>query len=300
MPPLKSYFQLETTTTPKMDTTTSRVLLVINDSNFLDVLFWIKVLVSFVCLLILMDVSWFLKLAIKNIKKYKREKKKKDPEAQLKNEYPIINECELAITLKILECLNKFVSGVISTLVPELFRQQFKLSLPDNWLTIIGIIGNFPKYFNVEDGQTQYTFHILPNCNSTTPTAPALSSVENNQSPLAKLELPWNEKKWNLCFTNPVKTDEVWACLIGPEYSDLLRTLLNDIKKSIMTHKTHPISILIGDICLVCVSEYWSRVRIIKISTDKRDYKCFNIDQGSSHWYEIENIYVCESRFVDN
>jgi hypothetical protein len=67
--------------------------------------------------------------------------------------------------------------------------------------------------------------------------------------------------------TNPINTDEVWARLIEPEYSNLLRTLITDIEVSMMTDKTRQISISISDIGLVFVSGCWSRVRIDDILT---------------------------------
>jgi hypothetical protein len=44
----------------------------------------------------------------------------------------------------------------------------------------------------------------------------------DNQSPgnaIAKLELPWTVRHWNLFVANPANTNEVWARLIGPEFS---------------------------------------------------------------------------------
>jgi len=34
-----------------------------------------------------------------------------------------------------------------------------------------------------------------------------------------KIQLPWNEKYWNLYITNPVSTDEVWVRIVGDDYS---------------------------------------------------------------------------------
>jgi hypothetical protein len=51
---------------------------------------------------------------------------------------------------------------------------------------------------------------------------PHIPNVDNHQSTRSStmaLDLPWGEQKWRLYVTNPVNTDEVWARLIGPEYS---------------------------------------------------------------------------------
>lgn len=41
----------------------------------------------------------------------------------------------------------------------------------------------------------------------------------SNSSLMDKLVLPWDEKSWNVIITNAKSTVEVWARLIGPEYS---------------------------------------------------------------------------------
>jgi hypothetical protein len=41
---------------------------------------------------------------------------------ELKNKYPVIMDSDFDIALKLLECLKKFVNGIISTHIPELFR----------------------------------------------------------------------------------------------------------------------------------------------------------------------------------
>jgi tudor domain-containing protein 1/4/6/7 len=114
------------------------------------------------------------------------------------------------------------------------------------------------------------------------------------------LQLPWTSGSWNLCVTNPVNTNEVWACLIGPDYSDLLSTLRNDIKLSMETDKSRALRNAVGDIRLVCDdAECWSRVRIEKIGPDKLSYYCFHIDQGDCNWFPISDLFKCESRFLE-
>lgn len=41
----------------------------------------------------------------------------------------------------------------------------------------------------------------------------------SNSQTMEKLVLPWNEKYWNVFITNPKSTVEIWARLIGAEYS---------------------------------------------------------------------------------
>lgn len=55
----------------------------------------------------------------------------------------------------------------------------------------------------------------------TLPSKNAVSSEpeSTNSQSLQKLVLPWSEKYWNLFITNPKSTVEIWARLIGAEYS---------------------------------------------------------------------------------
>lgn len=48
------------------------------------------------------------------------------------------------------------------------------------------------------------------------------TTIENessNSQAMETLVLPWSEKYWNLFITNPKSTVEIWARLIGAEYS---------------------------------------------------------------------------------
>lgn len=48
---------------------------------------------------------------------------------------------------------------------------------------------------------------------------PVPSPEVSNCVLMDKLVLPWQEKSWNVTITNAKSTTEVWARLIGPEYS---------------------------------------------------------------------------------
>lgn len=48
---------------------------------------------------------------------------------------------------------------------------------------------------------------------------PASSPEVSNCGLMDKLVLPWQDKSWNVTITNAKSTIEIWARLIGPEYS---------------------------------------------------------------------------------
>jgi tudor domain-containing protein 1/4/6/7 len=147
-------------------------------------------------------------------------------------------------------------------------------------------------------------------------------STHTSNHTLANLVLPWGDQQWNLYVTYTVNMDEVWATLMGPKYSvgfnqcsvlkqfsichflnpnhfqDLLVTLYIDIKAAMLEKKTRPVSIYIGDIYLIFASNCWSRVKIVNKSIDGMLFQCLNIDHGSSDWIPMDEIYVCDSRFL--
>jgi hypothetical protein len=102
-------------------------------------------------------------------------------------------------------------------------------------------------------------------------------STHTSNHTLANLVLPWGDQQWNLYVTYTVNMDEVWATLMGPEYSvgfnqcsvlkqfsichflnpnhfqDLLVTLYIDIKAAMLEKNTSGINLHrwhILDFCL--------------------------------------------------
>jgi hypothetical protein len=74
----------------------------------------------------------------------------------------------------------------------------------------------YEEFFIVEKGSSEEIDLIFPKMvSSPSPTALVVPTV----SLTPKLELPWKEPHWNLYVKNPVKTDEIWARLIGTDYS---------------------------------------------------------------------------------
>lgn len=54
---------------------------------------------------------------------------------------------------------------------------------------------------------------------------------ESQAQAMEKLVLPWTDKYWNLFITNPKSTVEIWARLIGPEYSVSFKIIIIRIFK---------------------------------------------------------------------
>lgn len=93
--------------------------------------------------------------------------------------------------------------------------------------------------FNIEDAVNEHKI-IYPSCSETIAPMPvdtALDETDNRAAPAQlplsmtndfvqadELILPWSEKYWNLYMTHPKTTVEIWARIIGPEYSVSVRS----------------------------------------------------------------------------
>lgn len=136
-------------------------------------------------------------------------------------------------------------------------RKTYRESLPSNWERLMMKTPNlFTFSDSIENTQIVYanlgnTNEVMSNPAATTTTdrtpsapinhpsnasappsesttsaaglrkSPSLSvEVEStNSQDMQKLVLPWSEKYWNLFITNPKSSVEIWARLIGAEYS---------------------------------------------------------------------------------
>lgn len=92
--------------------------------------------------------------------------------------------------------------------------------LQEDWFRVVE---ENPQMFTCLDAVND---HIIVYPNSAEPTSTPSQSLSEqfsikitiNQVVPDQLVLP-NERHWNLYVTNPVSTDEIWARIIGSEYS---------------------------------------------------------------------------------
>lgn len=128
--------------------------------------------------------------------------------------------------------------------------------------------------------------------------AVAAGTPATNYEHMDRLVLPWSEKYWNLFITNPRSTVDVWARLIGADYSDRMDNLIVDIELDLMQSRQRPAQLLVGHIYLVVVSECTYRVRIARNDFEARRCLCFYVDVGDEEWVAMDEIYVCKPQFL--
>uniref|UniRef100_A0A182P5C8 Tudor domain-containing protein 7 n=1 Tax=Anopheles epiroticus TaxID=199890 RepID=A0A182P5C8_9DIPT len=196
------------------------------------------------------------------------------------------------------ELLTSCPHGMFSKNIPKAFEETHRALLPDHWFAIIDQYSN--QLFVLEDGPAGDTIVFARE-------QPSGSDVESNtsearQMAMNQLTLPWDEQYWNLYVTNPVSTVEVWARLVGTEYSDKMDTLITDIEMSMMTNQASAkkdVAAAVGEYYLVSISDCWFRVRVVEINYETNQCQCFFIDIGESEQIALDQLYRCEPQYLE-
>ncbi|XP_052903294.1 uncharacterized protein LOC128310642 [Anopheles moucheti] len=196
------------------------------------------------------------------------------------------------------ELLVNCPHGMFSKNIPNAFEETHRALLPDHWFAIIDQFAN--QLFVLEDGPTGDTIvfarELLSGSDAASNTSEAREMAVN------QLALPWDEQYWNLYVTNPVSTVEVWARLVGKEYSDKMDTLITDIEMSMMGGQADgkkDVTAAVGEYYLVSISDCWFRVRVVEINYETNQCQCFFIDIGDSEQIALDQLYRCEPHYLE-
>uniref|UniRef100_A0A182YAV2 Tudor domain-containing protein 7 n=1 Tax=Anopheles stephensi TaxID=30069 RepID=A0A182YAV2_ANOST len=188
--------------------------------------------------------------------------------------------------------------GMFSKNIPNAFEETHRALLPDHWFAIIDQYAN--QLFVLEDGPTGDTIVFAREQPSSSDAGSNTS--EARQMAMNQLTLPWEEQYWNLYVTNPVSTVEVWARLVGKEYSDKMDSLITDIEMSMMSEQEsakRDVTAAVGEYYLVSISDCWFRVRVVEINYETNQCQCFFIDIGDSEQIALDQLYRCEQQYLD-
>lgn len=131
------------------------------------------------------------------------------------------------------------------------------------------------KLFDLNENLITEIIYALPE-----DTSDSNSVGSDQEDTIPELELPWNDDNWNLYVLNPVKTDQIFVRLIGPEWSEKMDSLLNDIEMNFVQEKPSAAAeIKIERIYLCSVSDCWHRAKVVAINEKDKETNCFLIDQ---------------------
>ncbi|XP_053668114.1 uncharacterized protein LOC128718517 [Anopheles marshallii] len=196
------------------------------------------------------------------------------------------------------ELLVSCPHGMFSKNIPNAFEETHHALLPDHWFAIIDQYSN--QLFVLEDGPTGDTIVFARELLSGSDAASNTS--EAREMAMNQLTLPWDEQYWNLYVTNPVSTVEVWARLVGKEYSDKMDSLITDIEMSMMSGQADAkkdVTAAVGEYYLVSISDCWFRVRVVEINYETNQCQCFFIDIGDSEQIALDQLHRCEPQYLE-
>ncbi|KFB51179.1 hypothetical protein ZHAS_00019439 [Anopheles sinensis] len=209
--------------------------------------------------------------------------------------YSVCLDSDPDIATTIYELLVPCRSGMFSKNIPDAFLAAHHELLPDHWFSIIDRYSN--QLFQLEETSADTIVLARPQ--------PSGSDVESNtsearQMAMNQLPLPWNEQYWNLYITNPVSTVEVWARLVGPEYSDKMDALITDIEMSMLNcqPKAEELVAAVGEYYLVVITDCWYRVRVDEINYEANQCQCFFIDIGEREQLALDALYPCDPKYL--
>lgn len=221
-------------------------------------------------------------IAIENIKR--------DEE---RNNYSVCLESDYEIATKIHELLLQSPHGMFSKNIPEAFRKVHQVLLPDHWEFIIL---SHTQMFSKEE--TIVFANVCEENGSDNSSASITSEAKSMAANV--LQLPWSEQYWNLYITNPVSTVEIWARLVGPQFSDRMDALITDIELRMMgDDKRKPKTVAFGEYYLVSTNDCWHRVRAEEIDFGRNYCVCFFIDIGEWERVALDEIYVCDPKYLE-
>ncbi|XP_055386753.1 tudor domain-containing protein 7-like [Condylostylus longicornis] len=206
--------------------------------------------------------------------------------------YPVCTDTDSDLLMKIYQelNLNHATNGIFLNGLPKVFESKFQQTLPDHWVSLI----EKSKLFVLEktaDGNTiLFPKFGIDETNYLT--------TEQDELIIDPLQLPWDNKYWNLYITHCASTIEVWARIVDKEYSQQLDSLLNDIDLEMLTDKTRPGSLTTGQMYLVCISECWHRVRLERMNKGAGKCLCFFIDFGDDDWLSMDQLFICDKKFL--
>ncbi|XP_058064862.1 uncharacterized protein LOC131214511, partial [Anopheles bellator] len=210
--------------------------------------------------------------------------------------YEVCLESDLEVANRIYEILANRPNGTFSKRIPEAFEQTHQLLLPDHWFSIIDRYSN--QLFVLEDGVGDT---IVFACEQPSISDAASNTSEAQLMAVNELQLPWDKEYWDLYITNPASTVEVWARLVGAEYSDKMDALITDIEMSMMSdqQKADESMAAVGEYYLVSVTDCWYRVRVDEINYENKQCQCFFIDIGEKEQMALDQLYQCDPKFLE-
>ncbi|XP_033207239.1 tudor domain-containing protein 7A-like isoform X2 [Belonocnema kinseyi] len=240
-------------------------------------------------------------------------------EKNLSTVLPVTSDVRLIVT-RILQIVDAHSSGVFTSQISTYYKQEFKELLPADWLRIVN---NCPE-ISIEVGAnntsilTRYTpekaqetpLLLSPSELSPQPSgqlSPILSSGSSQKSSnelsqnIPELVTP-NDRYW-IVHVNVVRPSEIWAQLVGEDYSDRLHAMqlqMNEFyAKNFESTKAKSIEPGLHYAIYENDKDHWSRVRCLNRDPETDEVTVFFIDDGDDEICNSNLLHELDKQFCE-
>ncbi|XP_055593451.1 tudor domain-containing protein 7 isoform X2 [Uranotaenia lowii] len=209
-----------------------------------------------------------------------------------RNNFSVSLDSDYEIATKIYNLLVNCPHGMFWKNIPEAFRKVHNVLLPDHWESIVLTNANMFVKEETETNTIVFANELADDNGDVTSEAASMSANV--------LKLPWHEQYWNIYITNPASTVEIWARLVGPQFSDQMDTLITDIEMSMLgAHQPKPEKLAVGEYYLVSMVDCWYRVRVEEADFVSSTCVCFFIDIGEWEKVSFDDVYLCDAKWLE-
>lgn len=211
-------------------------------------------------------------------------------EKSIKPEYPILQEENHDLAIRLHEMLQEFPGGVMEKHLPEVFRQTTGTSLPQHWTSVLSA---YSRLFSIEIGPLAHLVYA----NDLTAEEKDAESADEEVGTC--IQLPWSDKHWNVFVTHVTATTMIWARLIGPNYSDRMDQLMANLESTMALeeNKKTVVTAEVLKVYLVAREACWFRVRCQEVDSEGKQILAFYMDQGHEEWVDVNMLLECDDKF---
>ncbi|XP_012254025.2 tudor domain-containing protein 7-like isoform X1 [Athalia rosae] len=206
---------------------------------------------------------------------------------------------------RILHILTQHEAGVFLHQISNYYKELYKENLPNDWENAIDGCAEISKDKWAQDITILSPFvprnEFTENEKTADPLSPRMEKIQLTAigPPQPGILEPPTDEYWDVCITNVVSTIEIWARLIGDEYSERFDRMLDDFDSYYNELSKTPgnSGIKPGSYYAVHDEGCWHRVKCFEMDVKTGKASIFFIDHGDETSVDYTKLYPLESRF---
>ncbi|XP_033209500.1 uncharacterized protein LOC117168169 [Belonocnema kinseyi] len=190
-----------------------------------------------------------------------------------------VTKDEKLLEERMLKILDSHPYGIFSSQFTIYYQQEFKESLPGNWMQIV----NGCSEIIVETGVNNTSILM------TRPKTPEVPEV-----------FQWPDDPYVIMHVSEVlSTTEIWCKLVGNDHSEKRDKLQEKMKKfyTINSLSTKAKTIVPGVCYTICLGDKWVRVKCTEYEPSTQKATIFFIDNGKSNTCHAKLLHILDKQF---